>query len=1426
MRKPSNQTLRIFSLILTGILIQARFFNILAQNDLAEGTYYIQNKEAGTFLSAGANYGTRAVLSPHGVDFKVTKSGSSYTLVTQIQGLSKALRPSDAYMDQSGTWTITPLDDGSWAMYNGTNYLGYVPNDEHNWIPRIDTYTDTSTDCTHWIFWTKEAFIDQLAGATADNPVDATFFIQAPDFLIGDYRISSSKVWGGDLSATGGITSGSDYTRNSGIAEKYEKASYNITQTLTGIPNGVYSVSVQAFYRNGSISSAATARSNGQEELLPVLYAGNKEVAIKSIFSEARSQGAYGGWSISSSYGYIPNTMSNAATCFNNGTSYMNKLTNVVVIDGTLKLGIRKDYKAVTADWCAFDNFTLLYFGEDIEALKTEALNEIENYETLNTDEDALYASSLESAKNAVNAATTSEEISKALEDVKYAYSIYYTKIEPDSTAIDLSSLLVNADLSQGITGWDSELDNNEGYNQQWSVTSSPNAVEAYAGYTYHELNSYSLTQTVTLSPGMYRLKAYSFYRWGTSYNSDIQNSDSRERSLAYLFAGKDSVKIARLGSLSLSSYANTLSEAATAFADGKYLNTLIFQLDEPQTLTLGYYGTHDRYRSWFVAGPVTLEKVSDTVLATESGDAFAVTKLEYALKWENWKTITSQAYDHSEYDSFVLKAKESLTNIDTEEQLAAKDAEVRAALINVIQNQTTPSGQFDITSLISNASFNKDLLGWTSQNSLTWSSYQLSEDFGHTSANVFQTLSNMPAGQYTLKVQAFYRPTTIGTSSRYYENGTSEVKAEMYLDDTSVKIQDINDDARYTSADPDDDVAGAYGHTVPNNLAGVKAAFELGQYWNVLRTEKNESGDITIGLRYDDALGSAWMPFDNFRLYYGAKTLDITLEDNSRFTLDEDTYANVTTQKMLKAGQLNAICVPFDIPADEFSAIYKLGGIIYDSSTKDAKGILVPTNEVKAGHGYYVTVDEDKLLKANDVLLHAQVPDSIPVQWENATMTGFYGLGSIRRGYVLGDNGNLEYKGVAALRQPGYIPVVTSKTVSATVKTIPLSIVDYDDVDVNINIENLKARAFLSDTKYSASTETKIANYNTCPPGRRDQPHTAILPIPDNNSASLQYVCDTIADLTNAKKIDLKSGTTEFEIKNFLPGHTYYYNVLADGESISKGKVTTEGNLRMIKLSSGNNFRDLGGWINSDGIRLKYGLLYRCGELNAAHTMSEEDIAEVKSLGICSELDLREDKDIDGYNITSSALGLDAPYLYVNQSMFGADALENDTLKYKDAFTFILDNLKHGRPTLFHCIWGADRTGAMAFLLEGLCGVTTDNIYKDYELTSYSNAGSRVKTGLDTKFDYINSLTGTSLQRRFFNYWNEKVHIDKESLCDFITIMCGKSTLVDEIRSEADAIKPVITNNSGYNYYDISGRKLTDKPHQPGVYIHNNKKM
>lgn len=45
--------------------------------------------------------------------------------------------------------------------------------------------------------------------------------------------------------------------------------------------------------------------------------------------------------------------------------------------------------------------------------------------------------------------------------------------------------------------------------------------------------------------------------------------------------------------------------------------------------------------------------------------------------------------------------------------------------------------------------------------------------------------------------------------------------------------------------------------------------------------------------------------------------------------------------------------------------------------------------------------------------------------------------------------------------------------------------------------------------------------------------------------------------------------------------------------------------------------------------------------------------------------------------------------------------------------------------PIIMHCTYGRDRTGTLAFLINGLLGVSKKDLYRDYEMTTMSRLSS-----------------------------------------------------------------------------------------------------
>jgi len=367
-----------------------------------------------------------------------------------------------------------------------------------------------------------------------------------------------------------------------------------------------------------------------------------------------------------------------------------------------------------------------------------------------------------------------------------------------------------------------------------------------------------------------------------------------------------------------------------------------------------------------------------------------------------------------------------------------------------------------------------------------------------------------------------------------------------------------------------------------------------------------------------------------------------------------------------------------------------------------------------------------------------------------------------------------------------------------------------YTDVAITLNIENDEVADYLANTTYDEGTTSAISQYNTAATARNDQPASANIFLPTQTGDATLYVSLDDA-YTSPLTYTIPAGSELYELANLLPGNTYYYKVVGDGDAVvTNGTITTKGQLRMIKADGIANMRDLGGWTNADGNRIRYGKIFRGTELRGGntYTASDADLAMLKNqLNIGAEVDLREDKDFANGTMNASAID-GASYTYANLNRWSEDALNLDSEKFRNGFNLILDALKADKAAYFHCIFGADRTGCFAFLLEGLLGLPVDQLYKDYELTSFSSAGPREKTGIDHKLQYIKALQGSTLQEKFYNYWRGAVGVSESDLNDFINIMIDGTSPITSA-SLADLPTPLVTDGEYYIYLPTVGKLL-----------------
>ena len=213
---------------------------------------------------------------------------------------------------------------------------------------------------------------------------------------------------------------------------------------------------------------------------------------------------------------------------------------------------------------------------------------------------------------------------------------------------------------------------------------------------------------------------------------------------------------------------------------------------------------------------------------------------------------------------------------------------------------------------------------------------------------------------------------------------------------------------------------------------------------------------------------------------------------------------------------------------------------------------------------------------------------------------------------------------------------------------------------------------------------------------------------------------------------------TNEVELVNLEAGEEYTWSVWC-GEKVNGARFFTKGDAPHLPDREGvpptdlrglprwqsaegvGNLRDLGGWPTADGAVVRTGLVYRAASLDRVTEKGRARL--VGDLGVVTDLDLRRAKEIQKLG-GKSPLGVG----FENQSAmsYGDFATERGRASFAHTFRWLVHKAKY--PLVFHCEKGADRTGSLAFFLNGLLGVSEADLRYDWEVTSRANANPLFK--------------------------------------------------------------------------------------------------
>ena len=294
----------------------------------ADGKYYINNVGTGKYLAAGSNWGTHAVVNADGLDYDIKMAEGKYTLDSQVSnGGVKNFLNGEWNDGVAFGWTFNEVSEGVYTISDGTNFLTAGENGV------VTLAADATVDAAKWTLKTLADRIAELAAATAETPVDATFLIQDANFGRNDLRKSAWTMVASNQNLSGGEDNNGSVGNN--CAESFH-STFTLSQALTNAPAGKYKMTAQGFYR----------QDDGAIEDLPVFYANDKTATFPA---KTGSEGS----------------MTDASKSFSAGQYTIEAIEVTVFENGQLTVGAKG---TAVHQWVIFDNFRLTYLGSEIPA--------------------------------------------------------------------------------------------------------------------------------------------------------------------------------------------------------------------------------------------------------------------------------------------------------------------------------------------------------------------------------------------------------------------------------------------------------------------------------------------------------------------------------------------------------------------------------------------------------------------------------------------------------------------------------------------------------------------------------------------------------------------------------------------------------------------------------------------------------------------------------------------------------------------------------------------------------------------------------------------------------------------------------------------------------------------------------------------------
>lgn len=332
-----------------------------------------------------------------------------------------------------------------------------------------------------------------------------------------------------------------------------------------------------------------------------------------------------------------------------------------------------------------------------------------------------------------------------------------------------------------------------------------------------------------------------------------------------------------------------------------------------------------------------------------------------------------------------------------------------------------------------------------------------------------------------------------------------------------------------------------------------------------------------------------------------------------------------------------------------------------------------------------------------------------------------------------------------------GYINTIDA----AMIKRLLLGLTDYGSVPEVAMIAPDTAYPYNDQAKAYLTAENPTVDDYAVYMSDSAQDVKIVLECPvENTEFKVEY--GTKADYSNA--VTVNTTAKSIAVNNLLRNTKYYVRITATANGITRQAEssfkTADIGPRVMTVGGITNVRDLGGYETSFGKTTLQGLAFRGAQLDIKGVsrltaQGAELLGTDIALGL--EIDLRTASETGG--LTKSVV-TSAKYLNSRIGSYTAAFSSDQKELFRQIFASYAD--VNNYPIYVHCVYGADRTGTVCYILNALLGVDEKTLIQDYEFTTFSDAGLRsAATNAEMKafLTSFNALSGSTPAEKAENY-------------------------------------------------------------------------